>query len=148
MAQAELVDRATRYLLDHGVRITNARRLVINSLAAHPGPRSAAELDVAMRRRVPVSSLYRTLLLLEESGLLTKFRDSDGVAKYELAERVTGDHHHHFVCTRCGRTEEVPIPDKLEQAITSLIESIGEERTFEITDHRLELEGVCDTCSA
>jgi len=95
-----------------------------------------------------VSSLYRTLLLLEESGLLTKFRDSDGVAKYELAERVTGDHHHHFVCTRCGRTEEVPIPDKLEQAITSLIESIGEERTFEITDHRLELEGVCDTCSA
>jgi Fur family ferric uptake transcriptional regulator len=148
MAQAELVDRATRYLLDHGVRLTNARRLVIRSLVDHPGPRSAAELDVAMRRNVPLSSIYRTLLLLEDSGLLAKYRDSDGVAKYELSERVTGDHHHHFVCTRCGRTDEVAIPERLEDAITRLIDTIGEGRAYEITDHRLELEGVCKACQA
>jgi Fe2+ or Zn2+ uptake regulation protein len=148
MAQTELVDTATHYLLDRGVRLTNARRLVIRSLVDHPGPRSAAELDVAMRRRVPLSSIYRTLLTLEESGLLTRLRDGDGVAKYELSERVTGDHHHHFVCSQCGRTTEVAIPKKLEEAITRLIDAIGSERAYEITDHRLELDGVCEACRA
>jgi Fur family ferric uptake transcriptional regulator len=146
MMQTELVDKATRYLLDRGVRLTSARRLVIRSLADHPGPRSAADLDVAMRRKVPLSSIYRTLLVLEESGLLTRFRDSDGVAKYELSERVTGDHHHHFVCIRCGRTDEVAIPERLEQTITRLIDAVGTERAYEVTDHRLELEGVCEAC--
>ncbi|MFZ0493397.1 MAG: Fur family transcriptional regulator [Acidimicrobiia bacterium] len=148
MAQTELVDKATHYLLDRKVRLTSARRLVIRSLADHPGPRSAAELDAAMRRKVPLSSIYRTLLILEESGLLTRFRDGDGVAKYELSERVTGDHHHHFVCTRCGRTDEVAIPKNLEEAITRLIGTIGNERGYEVTDHRLELEGVCEACRA
>jgi Fur family ferric uptake transcriptional regulator len=148
MMQTELVDKATRYLLDRGVRLTSARRLVIRSLADHPGPRSAADLDVAMRRKVPLSSIYRTLLVLEESGLLTRFRDSDGVAKYELSERVTGDHHHHFVCIRCGRTDEVAIPERLEQAITRLIDTVGNDRSYEITGHRLELQGVCAACRA
>jgi Fe2+ or Zn2+ uptake regulation protein len=148
MTQADLVDKATRFLIDRGVRLTSARRLVIRSLVDHPGPRSAAELDVAMRRKVPLSSIYRTLLILEESGLLARFRDSDGVAKYELAERVTGDHHHHFVCTRCGRTDEVAIPPKLEEAISLLIEAVGNERSYQVMDHRLELEGVCEACRA
>jgi len=148
MAQTELVDKATHYLLDRGVRLTNARRHVIRSLVDHPGPRSAADLDVAMRRKVPLSSIYRTLLILEESGLLTRLRDGDGVAKYELSERVTGEHHHHFVCTRCGRTDEVAISEKLEEAITLLIDAIGSERGYEVTDHRLELEGVCEECRA
>lgn len=95
-----------------------------------------------------MSSLYRTLLLLEDSGLLTKYRDGDGVAKYELSERITGDHHHHFVCTECGRTEEVPIPSELEVAITSLIEVVARERSYEVLDHQLELGGVCDACHA
>ena len=146
MTQADLVDKATRFLIDRGVRLTSARRLVIRSLVDHPGPRSAAELDVAMRRKVPLSSIYRTLLILDESGLLTKYRDSDGVARYELSERITGNHHHYFVCTRCGRTDEVAVPEKLEDSITRLIEDIGRERACEVTDHRLELEGVCEAC--
>jgi Fur family ferric uptake transcriptional regulator len=148
MAQVELIDRADRYLIDRGLRLTKARRLVIRSLAEHPGPRSAAELDTAMRRRVPLSSIYRTLVLLEGSGLLTKYRDADGVARYELAETVTGNHHHHFVCTQCGKTDEVAIPEELERTISRLIEVVGEEHGYDVTAHLLELEGVCETCRA
>jgi Fur family ferric uptake transcriptional regulator len=148
MAQVDLVDTATRYLLDRGLRITKARRLVIRSLVDYPGPRSAADLDVAMRRRVPLSSIYRTLLLLEEAGLITRYRDGEGVARYELAERITGDHHHHFVCVQCGRTDEVAIPAPLEGAITRLIDKLADAEGYDITGHRLELEGVCSTCRA
>jgi Fur family ferric uptake transcriptional regulator len=148
MAQVELVDRAAHYLLDRGLRITKARRLVIRSLVDYPGPHSAADLNVAMRRRVPLSSIYRTLLLLEEAGLLTKYRDGKGVARYELAERITGDHHHHFVCVQCGRTDEIAIPAPLEGAITRLIDKLAAAEDYDITGHRLELEGVCSTCRA
>ncbi len=146
MAQVELAERAVRYLTDHGVRITKARRMVITCLVSHPGPRSAAELDTAMRRRIPVSSIYRNLQLLANAGLLTKYVDGDGIAKYELSERVTGDHHHHFVCLRCGRTDEVAISDELERVISRLIDTAAAAHDYELTGHRLELEGVCDAC--
>jgi Fe2+ or Zn2+ uptake regulation protein len=146
MVQVDLVDRADRYLLDHGLRLTKARRLLIRSLARHPGPRSAAQLDEAMGREIPLSSIYRTLMLLEQCGLLAKQRNADGIAKYELGEIVTGDHHHHFVCTRCGGTEEITIPESLERAISELADAVEGDRGSDVTGHSLELEGVCEAC--
>ena len=146
MTQVDLVDRADRYLLDHGLRLTKARRLLIRSLVRQPGPRSAAELDDAMGREVPLSSIYRTLMLMERSGLLAKHRDAEGVAKYELSEIVTGNHHHHFVCARCGTTDEITIPESLERSISRLADTVEGDRGSKVTGHSLELEGVCAAC--
>jgi len=146
MMQADLLDLAARQLAVHNVRLTKVRRLVLEALTDTSGPRSAAELDVALAREVPVSSLYRALVSFETADLVAKYRDAEGVARYELAEWVTGVHHHHFVCTECGLTEDVAIPPALEHAITALIDSVAEAGSYAITGHRLELEGVCSTC--
>ncbi|HZJ49146.1 MAG TPA: Fur family transcriptional regulator [Acidimicrobiia bacterium] len=146
MTQADLLDRATQQLATHNVRLTKARRLVLEALTETPGPRSAAELDAAMGREVPVSSIYRTLLSFETAQLVAKYRDAEGTARYEFSEWVTGEHHHHFVCTECGLTEDVATPPQLEGAISQLIESDG--GGYHITGHRLELEGVCGKCQS
>lgn len=101
-----------------------------------------------MGRKVPVSSLYRTLLSLETAELVAKYRDTEGIARYELAESVTGEHHHHFICTECGLTDDVAIPSELESAISRLIDSLADTGSYNITGHRLELEGICAACQA
>ncbi|NOY55133.1 MAG: transcriptional repressor [Actinobacteria bacterium] len=148
MTQADLLERAKRQLVARNVRLTKARRLVLEALTETPGPRTAAELDTAMGRAVPVSSLYRTLLSLETAELVTKYRDAEGVARYEIAEAVTGEHHHHFVCIECGLTDDVAIPSELERAISRLIRSLADAGNYHITGHRLELEGICKACQA
>lgn len=144
--EASLIDRATQLLADENLRLTKARRLVLEALTGTAGPVSAAQLDKAMSREVPLSSLYRTLASLETTGVVAKYRDAEGVARFELAEWVTGDHHHHFVCTVCGRTEDVAIPGDLEQSISELIDAVATAGHYTISGHRLELEGVCSTC--
>ncbi|GBE22293.1 ferric uptake regulation protein [bacterium BMS3Bbin01] len=146
MTQTDLLDRATRHLVARNIRLTKARQLVLEALTQTPGPRSVAELDATMERKVPVSSLYRTLLSLETAGLVAKYRDTEGIARYEIAEAVTGEHHHHFVCTECGLTDDVAIPSELEGAISRLIDSLAGAGSYCITGHRLELEGICSAC--
>lgn len=148
MTQTGLLERATRQLVARNIRLTKARRLVLEALTQTPGPRTVAELDAAMGREVPVSSLYRTLLSLETAELVAKYRDAEGIARYEIAEAVTGEHHHHFVCIECGLTDDVAIPSELEDAISRLIDSLADAGSYSITGHRLELEGICSACRA
>lgn len=141
------LDRATReHLSSRGIRLTRARRLVLEALRAVPGPRSAAELDRLLRRRVPLSSLYRTLVALAEAGVVDRYVDTTGVSRYEMAERLT-EHHHHLTCVRCGATEDVSLDQDLERRIGQIASAAGAVREFTVDGHRLDLEGVCGRCS-
>lgn len=138
--------KLAREALDRGVRLTRARRLVLEALWRAGGPRSAADLDRLLRRRVPLSSLYRTLAGLEGAGLLDRYVDATGVARYELAEGLT-EHHHHLTCVRCGTTEDVSLGQELERRIAEIASAAGEDRAFRVDGHRLDLEGRCARCS-
>ncbi|HAX81590.1 MAG TPA: hypothetical protein DCY40_03345 [Actinobacteria bacterium] len=133
-------------LVASGVRYTKARRAVMAELFRSAGPRSAAELYQAMRRSIPLSSLYRTLMVLERVGVLTPHHGSRGLTRYEPAEWLSG-HHHHLVCVECGSVEDVAVSPADERRMRGLLGSIAGRVGFEPGGHTLEVEGRCVRCS-
>ncbi|MBN2113141.1 MAG: transcriptional repressor [Acidimicrobiia bacterium] len=145
-AQADRAEQAVAELLaDEGLRFTPARRLVVRALADAPGPLTTGDLHTALRSRLPLSSLYRTLTVLAAARVLAREHDGGGVARYELAEWLTG-HHHHLVCLVCGEVRDVSIDPQTEGTIAALVERIAGGAGFEATGHRIDIEGKCAAC--
>jgi len=134
------------HLKQEDVRFTTGRRLVVAALAGSEGPLSAAELHDVIGERVPLSSLYRSLSVLEDAGVLVPHFGLKGVTRYELADWIQG-HHHHLVCVDCGSVEDVLLPPEYEQRIQTLVDEIGVHARFAPTDHTLEIEGRCAKCT-
>lgn len=133
-------------LLDHDARFTRGRRAVVAALTNASGPMSAAELSDLVGAEVPLSSLYRTLAVLEEAGVVAHHLGAKGLTRYELAEWLTG-HHHHLVCSRCGSVSDVEIPASQEESVRGLVSEIAALASFTATDHALEIEGRCRSCA-
>jgi len=133
-------------LRESDVRFTPGRKTVVGELATAGGPRSAAELHEALGREVPLSSIYRTLSVLEEAGVVTPHLGAKGLTRFELAEWLTG-HHHHLVCINCGSVADVELTEQKEERVRSLVTEIAELASFRPTDHALEIEGRCSRCA-
>ena len=97
VTSAQVDQQIGERLAAHDVRYTAGRRKVAAALLQAGGPRSASELHAELGDAVPVSSLYRSLAVMTEAGILARHPGRDGDARYELAEWLTG-HHHHLVC--------------------------------------------------
>jgi Fur family ferric uptake transcriptional regulator len=140
------VERLVAFRLDErDTRFTAARRLVVRTLVGASGPLSAAELHDELRDDVPLSSLYRTLAVLEEVGILHRRHGTDAVARYELAEWLKG-HHHHLVCVRCGAVTDVAVDVDLEQRVGEIIDALAREHGWQAGGHRIDIEGICPAC--
>jgi Fe2+ or Zn2+ uptake regulation protein len=127
------------------IRYTRGRRAVVHALAEAAGPRSAAELYEVVGAAVPLSSLYRTLAVLEEAEVISPHFGARGLTRYELAEWITG-HHHHFVCIECGAVEDIDVSRRVEQRVDAIVDEISEIASFAPTSHVLEIEGRCRRC--
>ncbi len=133
-------------LYEHDVRYTKGRQAVVAALAQASGPMSAAELSEELGSDVPLSSIYRTLSVLEDAGVVEHHLGAKGLTRFELAEWLTG-HHHHLVCVECGSVEDVDIPAPQEESVRNLISEIAALASFHATDHALEIEGRCARCA-
>jgi Fur family ferric uptake transcriptional regulator len=134
------------HLLEHEVRFTKGRRAVVSALAKAPGPKSAAELSDFLGAEVPLSSLYRTLAIFEDAGVAVHHLAAKGPTRYELAEWLTG-HHHHLVCVECGSVSDVEMSETEEESVRQLVSGIARRNDFTPTDHAIEIEGRCAECS-
>lgn len=132
-------------LVDRSVRFTKTRRVVLEALASAEGPRSAAELHRDIRATVPLSSLYRSLAVLHQAEVIAPHYSTKGVTRYELAEWLSG-HHHHLLCVNCGFVEDVDIPGSLEQDLLVIVKKISLRTKFKPIDHALEIDGYCARC--
>ena len=119
---------------------------MIDALASADGPRSAAELSEIVGKSVPLSSLYRTLAVLEEAGVLAPHFSSPGLTRYELAEWLSG-HHHHLVCIACGQVQDLPANDAIEDRLQEIVSDVAEKASFREMNHALEIEGHCARCA-
>jgi len=133
-------------LSSHDARYTRGRRLVVATLAGSEGPRSAGELHAQIGSTMPLSSLYRSLAVLEESGVVVRHFTKSGVARYELAEWLQ-ENHHHLVCLDCGKVEDLALPHSYEEKVRALVEKIGSTVSFTPVNHAFELEGLCSRCA-
>lgn len=126
-------------------RLTTARRLIVDVLEAADRPLTIPEiLDV--QPVLAQSSAYRNLVVLEQAHVVHRLVTHD-FARYELAEDLTG-HHHHLVCSNCGRIEDLPATPAVEQSVAVAIDEASKRAGFRTEHHRLDLVGLCANCSA
>ena len=133
-------------LSETGVRFTGGRRKVVAVLERSDGPLSAAELHRELAGKVPVSSLYRTLSVLEEAGVVEPHHGAGGITRYEIAEWLAG-HHHHLVCSDCGAVEDIELPPRLELELERLVGQVSRLSSFSAGGHSLEVDGRCSRCA-
>jgi Fur family ferric uptake transcriptional regulator len=120
-----------------GLRMTEQRRIiaeVLQDAADHPDVEALHARSVARDERISIATVYRTVKLLEEAGILEKHEFGDGRARYEDAER---DHHDHLINLLTGEVIEFVDPE-----IEVLQERIARKLGFDLKGHRMELYGV------
>jgi Fur family transcriptional regulator, ferric uptake regulator len=125
-------------------RYTAGRRAVIGLLVSAGHPVSIG--DIAERLPgVPRSSAYRHLTDLEAAGIVRRVTANDEFTRFELAEDLTG-HHHHLLCLNCGKVTDVTLPASLEHDITTAIGQLAGAMNFQAHSHRLDVLGLCADC--
>jgi len=142
---ANLDQQVQARLATRGVRYTRGRRVVVGALARAEGPRSAAELHDQLDGAVPLSSLYRSLAVLEDSEVVALHHGTKGLTRYELAEWLAG-HHHHVICLDCGMVDDIRIPGDVESALEGLVDRLAASAGFRADGHVLEIQGRCLRC--
>ena len=126
---------------NRALRSTRQRAAVSALLDRLDDFRSAQEIHEELRRDgegIGLTTVYRTLQNLSESGEVDVLRTDSGEAVYR---RCSTHHHHHLVCRRCGRTVEVEGP-----AVESWAQRVAEENGFSEVSHTVEVFGVCAKC--
>jgi Fur family ferric uptake transcriptional regulator len=127
-------------------RLTPTRRCIVDVLAAADRPLTIPEILDA-RPELAQSSAYRNLVVLEQARVVHRLVTHADFARYELAEDLTGDHHHHLICTVCGSVEDVPASAGLEESLHDAIDQIARSTGFRTAGHRIDLVGVCRNCA-
>ena len=120
-----------------GLRMTDQRRVlarVIGDAEDHPDVEEIYARASVLDPRISLATVYRTVKLFEEAGILDKLEFGDGRARYEDAER---DHHDHLIDVSTGKVIEFIDPE-----IEALQEKIAARLGFHLIGHRLELLGV------
>ncbi len=134
----------------HGYRLTVPRQAILDTLSKSKKHLSAEDIYLAVHKAYPgigLTTVYRTLELLSQMGLVLKFDFGDGRSRYELAEGPGAKHHHHLVCTGCGRIidysefidEEVKVLKRIEK-------SLSRKYKFKINSHQIHFLGLCGKC--
>jgi Fur family ferric uptake transcriptional regulator len=124
-------------------RYTSGRQSLVGILAGAGQPMSMPEILAAAR--LPQSSAYRNLTVLENAGVVRRIVTQDDFCRYELAEDLTG-HHHHLVCERCGLVEDFTLSKNFEASLDATLLRTALKRGLEIVGHRLDVYGLCQAC--
>ncbi len=135
-----------------GYRITLSREAILDILAKADKHLSAEDIYMKVHHRYPnigLTTIYRTLDILANMGLVFKFDFGDGRARFELAEGPKGaHHHHHLVCTRCsGVIDYTDFIDEEVRLLQETEKSLSKKYDFKITNHLIQFYGLCDKCS-
>jgi Fur family ferric uptake transcriptional regulator len=126
-----------------GYRLTEPRRALAMLIADQEGHFTAAELVSAARRRrmgVGRATVFRTLEVLEQLGAIERLDLPGGDHAYVGCEPA---HHHHVVCSRCGRTTEID-----DAGLRLVVREVAKRTGYRVDEHRLELFGLCPACLA
>jgi Fur family ferric uptake transcriptional regulator len=122
---------------DAGLRLTEQRRVIASVLDSAKDHPDVEELYARVSERDPrisLATVYRTVKLFEESGILEKHEFGDGRARYETADR---DHHDHLIDMNTGKVIEFCDPE-----IEALQEAVARKLGYQLKGHRLGLYGV------
>jgi Fur family transcriptional regulator, ferric uptake regulator len=139
---AALLERFRRYLREHRQPVTRQRDLVAQAVFLSQDHPSVEGIRRALKERgehVGTATVYRTLEVLVQSGLVRAHDFGEGFKRYEPMPAQTD--HEHLICERCGRVIEFQ-NDRLER----MLPIIADEHGLQHQRHRVEIYGVCRDC--
>ena len=130
-------------LKDNRYKLTPQRKAVLRVLTAsdvHLTPAAIYERVVRRYPRISLVTVYRTLNILAELGLVCEVRTGANSKSYVAGNQ---EHHGHLICNRCGR-----VADFTGYDIDELVQHLSSESSYQVLDHRLDLYGLCPECAA
>jgi Fur family ferric uptake transcriptional regulator len=130
------MDRIEKLCVDKGMRMTDQRRVVARVLSQsqdHPDVEELYRRASAVDPHISIATVYRTVRLFEEAGVVEKHDFGDGRSRYEEA---SDDHHDHLIDTRTGRVIEF-FDEEIETLKTAIAARLG----YRLIGHKLELYG-------
>ncbi|MEG6565800.1 Fur family transcriptional regulator [Thermoanaerobacterium saccharolyticum] len=138
------IDDIKENLKQKGLKLTTQRRAILDVIIENREKHlSSEEIYDLVKEKYPeigLATVYRTLQLFDEMGIIYKLNFDDGRSRYELYHNE--DHqHHHLICLKCGSVIEME-GDLLE----NLEEAIENTKNFQIIDHNVKFFGYCSKC--
>jgi Fe2+ or Zn2+ uptake regulation protein len=127
------VENLLNVIKDYGAKITPPRKMVLEQLFKSSTPLTLKEIHNNCNN-FDFASVYRTITLFKEIGLVEEINFADKKIRYELVSNL---HHHHIICAECGEIKELPI---------CFISEIKKITKYKITKHTLEFMGLCPNC--
>ncbi len=130
------MDRIEKLCAERGMRMTEQRRVVARVLATsqdHPDVEELHRRAHAIDPHISIATVYRTMRLFEEAGVVERHDFGDGRSRYE---ELTDDHHDHLIDTKTGRVIEF-----FDEEIEKLKSAIAERLGYRLIGHKLELYG-------
>ena len=131
------MDRIEKLCIERGLRMTEQRRVVARILSAakdHPDVEELHRRAHKMDPHISIATVYRTVRLFEDAGIIERHDFRDGRSRYEEAP---DQHHDHLIDMRTGKVVEF-VDDEIEALQAAIAKRLG----FKLVDHRLELYGV------
>jgi Fur family ferric uptake transcriptional regulator len=134
----------------HFSRWTVPREAILNLLQRTSKHMSAKEIYaslVGMYPGIGLTTVYRTLDLLVRMRLINKFTFGDGQSRYELKSEEKKGHHHHVICSKCGKI--IDYSDFLEEELELVRQTekhLSEKYNFKVEGHKIHFYGLCEKC--
>jgi Fur family ferric uptake transcriptional regulator len=131
------LDRLEKLCIDKGMRMTDQRRVIARVLSAaddHPDVEELHRRAHAVDPHISIATVYRTVRLFEESGIIERHDFRDGRSRYE---ETPSHHHDHLIDMKTGKVVEF-----VDEEIEALQNAIARKLGYKLVDHRLELYGV------
>ncbi|WP_294350894.1 Fur family transcriptional regulator [uncultured Clostridium sp.] len=132
-------------LKKEGYKLTPQRRAIVDTIVDNEGKHlTAEEIYDEVKKVCPeigLATVYRTILLLEKVGVVSRLYLNDGCSRYELVHSDETHRHHHLICEVCNKIIEVE-----DDLLDNLEGSIEKDYGFKILDHVVKFYGVCSDC--
>ncbi len=142
-AYSTLLQTFKQLLKENRLKFTQQRELVFKTLYDNEGHFTPEDLSSLIKEQHPdltisIPTIYRTLALLEESGIVDSLSFGAKGKKYEFGLK---EHHDHLICTQCGKLIEFQ-----DDVIEKRQEEIARAFNFKMTNHTMNITGLCETC--
>ncbi len=143
LSYEELLDTFKSILKSNNLKFTMQREAILRTLYEHPDHFTPENLYLLVKEKYPelntgITTVYRTLNLLEENKLATSLSFGTQGKKFELGNKP---HHDHMICEVCGTIVEFE-----DSEIEALQQAIAKAHGFKLTDHLMQLYGICQNC--
>ena len=139
----EVLQNFKQLLRSNNLKQTKQRELILETIYNNNGHFTPEDIYNLIKESSPdiklgIATIYRTLTLLEEAGIVSSISFGAQGKKYEFGLK---EHHDHLVCTQCGKIEEF-----MDDFIEKRQELIAKQHNLKMTGHIMKIVGICETC--